>query len=710
MHKQFSAYLMMGVSVAALNTQMAFGAEAAANTATVETSAADPDNLETIMVVAARENRTSRGATNLNLSLRETPQSVTVIGRDIIENFSLDEANDVLRLTPGVNVESVETDRTYYNSRGFDIKSMQVDGIGLPFNWNVVGSLDTVIYDRIEVIRGANGLLTGTGNPSGTINYVRKRPTNDFQAYGEVSYGSWDTLRLEADISGPLTDDGSWAGRAIVAYEDGDSHLESYQNERLIFSALVDGQIGDNATLTLGYTQQNNDSDGVLWGALPMLDANGNQTDFDVSSSTTMDWTFWNTDSKTAFAELIYALPAGWEAKATVTFNDYDEPSELFYTYSSPAYDSETGLGLYGYPGAYYTASERWLVDVTLTGEFDLGGQSHELMFGANMSWSDTLYLQSAAPFTSPAWGALPSFPGWDGTEIARPDFDDATTAGDWTDKVRRLYGAANINVGEKLNLLLGFNYIDVKSEGFNFGETMDRDEQEISPYIGAVYDLTENLSVYASYSDIYEPQSESDVNHELLGAAVGKSYEAGLKGEWFDGNLYTAVSVFKASQDNYAEYAGSHGDGTSYYEGLDLRSKGFELEAAGRVTEWWSIQAGYTYLSLEDPDGNDARTFVPRDTFKMATDVDIEAIEGLSIGAAVRWQGDIHLDTWAGTINQEGYAIIDLNASYKVNEKFEIAFNVKNLTDKKYLASLYWDQAFYGNPQSATVRLKVRY
>ena len=133
MHKQFSAYLMMGVSVAALNTQMAFGAEAAANTATVETSAADPDNLETIMVVAARENRTSRGATNLNLSLRETPQSVTVIGRDIIENFSLDEANDVLRLTPGVNVESVETDRTYYNSRGFDIKSMQVDGIGLPF-------------------------------------------------------------------------------------------------------------------------------------------------------------------------------------------------------------------------------------------------------------------------------------------------------------------------------------------------------------------------------------------------------------------------------------------------------------------------------------------------------------------------------------------------------------------------------------------------
>jgi outer-membrane receptor for ferric coprogen and ferric-rhodotorulic acid len=99
--------------------------------------------VEEILVTARRENRTSKGATGLNLGLAETPQAVTVIDRAFIDTFGLDEANQVLGLTVGVNVEAVETDRTYYNARGFDIKSMQVDGVGLPFNWNVVGALDT---------------------------------------------------------------------------------------------------------------------------------------------------------------------------------------------------------------------------------------------------------------------------------------------------------------------------------------------------------------------------------------------------------------------------------------------------------------------------------------------------------------------------------------------------------------------------------------
>ncbi|TNE62562.1 MAG: TonB-dependent siderophore receptor [Alphaproteobacteria bacterium] len=686
------------------------GSMAAYGAARAETVAADKDeSLETILVVAAREARTSRGATNLNLSLAETPQSVTVIGRDIMDAFLLDEANQVLQMTTGVNVESVESDRTYYNSRGFDIKSMQVDGIGLPFVWNVAGALDTVIYDRVEVIRGANGLLTGTGNPSGTINYVRKRPTNDFQAYVEASYGSWDQKRLEADVSGPLTSSGTWAGRLIGAVEDSDSYLDLYHNKRTIFSALIDGQLGENATVTFGYTQQDNKSDGVLWGALTLLDNDGNQQSYDPSTTTSMDWTFWNTHSKTAFAELTYALPAGWEVKGTVTYNHYYEPSELFYVYSG-GYDSDTGLGLYGYPGAYDTSSDRWLVDVTVGGNYSLFGREQEAMFGVNMAWADSDYYSYAAPGDDPAWGALPSFPGWTGTELSRPAFGEGTLSSEWSDRVRRFYGATNMHLTDELSVLLGFNAIDVKTEGYSFGEPMDRDESEISPYIGVVYKLTDNLSAYASYSDIYEPQAEAEEDFTPLGAAVGKSYEAGLKGEWLDGKLYTALSVFKASQDNFAEYAGSRGDGSSFYQGIDLRSKGFELEAAGHITDWWSIQAGYTHIVLKDPDGNQARTFLPRDTFKMATTMDIPAVPGLTVGASLRWQDEIYLDTWAGSIIQGAYAIIGATASYDINEHVQVALNVQNLTDKKYLASLYWDQAFYGEPQSVMARLRVRY
>ena len=683
----------------------------AAEEATATPSAAEQIRVEDpIYVVAQRANRTSRGATVLPLSLIETPQSVTIIDRDFIDDFGLNDVNHVLDLTTGVNVEEVESDRTYYNSRGFDIKSMQTDGVGMPFNWNIVGALDTVLYDKIEVIRGANGLLTGTGNPSGTINYIRKRPTNDFNASAELSAGSWNKVRAEFDISGPLTESGSWAGRAVAAVQSSDSYLNLYSNDRTVFYGVIDGAIGNNATLTLGYAQQDNRSSGVFWGALPMLYSDGAQAEFDVSTTTTMSWTFWDTHTKTGFAELNYKLPGEWLVKGYLTYTDYHEPSNLFYTYASPSYDRDTGLGLYGYPGAYTADTDQLLFDGTASGPIYLFGRRHEFLLGFNISHSDSEYLQADAPFTDPAWGALPSFPGWTGLEIARPAFGDYYKQGDWSDDMKRLYGVAKINVTDELNIIAGFNAIDVKSDGYNFGESMERDEQAVSPYAGLTYNLTDNIVAYGSYSDIYEPQGEFDVNYKLLGAAVGKSYEAGPKAEWFGGRLFTSAAWFKASQDNYAEWGGYHLDGVSYYVGTDLRSHGFELEAAGRVTDDWSVQAGFTHLTLEDPSGAEARTFIPRSTFNLGTKYIVSAIPGLELGGTLKWQGDIYLDNGLGIICQDAFLVGSVFASYRVSNRVEFAINVDNIGDEKYLSSLYWDQAFYAEPRNFTGVLRLTY
>lgn len=180
------------------------------------------DSMETVMIVTEREARTSKGATGLELSLADTPQSETVIDSEAIETFGLTDINSMLRLATGVNVESAETDRTYYNSRGFDITSMQVDGVGMPFDNLIVGDIDTALYDKVEIVRGANGLLTGIGNPSGTINYVRKRPTNDLLANADLTYGSWNLKRVETDVSTPLTSSGAWAARVVGVFQDKD--------------------------------------------------------------------------------------------------------------------------------------------------------------------------------------------------------------------------------------------------------------------------------------------------------------------------------------------------------------------------------------------------------------------------------------------------------------------------------------------------------
>lgn len=455
------------------------------------------NRVEEILVIGQRENRSSRGALVLPVSVFDTPQSVTVVDGQFIDDFGLDDVNTLLNLVTGVNVEEVETDRTYYNARGFDIKSMQVDGIGLPFNWNVVGSLDTYVYDKVEVIRGANGLLTGVGAPSGTINYIRKRPTNDAFTRFELSGGSWDRARVEADVSSPLTATGSWAGRIVGAAQTTDSYLDGYSSDRAIGSGIIEGQLTEKATLSLGYTQQNNDADGVLWGALPLLYDDGRQTEYGRSTSTTQNWTQWDTEIRTGFAEVNYVFSPRWNLLTTVTYNDYQENSELFYTYGAP--NEATGLGLYGYPGNYDSKSDRTLFDSTLTGAFDLIGRTHEVLFGASIAKANYDDQQRDALFPGPAWDLTPKFPGWSGNEIPEPLWDPARVASDWESDFRRVFGVARLNLTDSLELVTGFNGISTHTKGVSWGATQDSDEAEISPYVGVVYAITDSVNAYAA-------------------------------------------------------------------------------------------------------------------------------------------------------------------------------------------------------------------
>jgi len=221
--------MLMATSAAALLSAAVAHAEAP------EAPAADSEARE-VVVIGKRVIKGSAGATGLDLSLRETPQSVTIVTAAQIKEFALTDANQLLATIPGINVEADETDRTYYNSRGFDILNFQVDGVGQPLDWGLqVGALDTALFERIDAIRGATGMLTGTGNPSAVINYIRKRPTKTFQADVTASYGSWDNARLTADVSGPLNEDGTVAGRFVYARTVSDSYLDYYSTDRSVY-------------------------------------------------------------------------------------------------------------------------------------------------------------------------------------------------------------------------------------------------------------------------------------------------------------------------------------------------------------------------------------------------------------------------------------------------------------------------------------------
>lgn len=667
------------------------------------------DTENRITVIGDRAEGVASGATGLPLAIVDTPQSVTVIDRGVLDDFAFDEVNDVLRYVTGVNVEEAETDRTYYNARGFDITEAMVDGIQLPNIWGPsIGSLDTVMWDSIEVVRGANGLLSGVGNPSGTINYRRKHSTGERRISGELTASSWNRVRGEFDIDMPLTADGNWGVRIAGAAQNGDSYLRDYRSSRTAIQAVVDGRLSDSLAVSFGYARQQGTSRGVLWGALPLLDSAGNQLDWDVSTSTTQDWTYWKSTDQTAFGEATWTFAPGWSVRTHLTRRVNDEPSRLFYVYGTP--DAETGLGLYGYPGGYLSTARGWIWDNRLDGTFKLFGRDQKLTVGVQRTAAKFGYLTYPVATTDPAWGALPSLQsGWDGSEVAYPAFGDPVESARINDRQWRVRAATDLELTDRIGLILGANYVDVQTTGFTFGVSAARSESAVSPFVGATFKVVPGVNFYASYSDIFNPQKELGTDLRPVGSAKGKSWEAGLKGETPDKALFGSVALFRSEQSNLAESSGYDADlGQTLYTGIFVRSQGIEAEIGGRIASGLTLQGGVTHLSLEGRDGAPVRTYVPRTTANLL--LRWEPVEKLQLGAALRWQDDISTTNTLGTIRQGDYATLQLQAGYKLTDNVSFNLNVANVTNHKHLASLYWDQSFYAPPRSVTGSIRMTF
>lgn len=425
------------------------------------------DSSEQVVEQDSYQNQPSRSATKLELSNRETPQSVSTITRAKLDDFKLTSVNEVLKNTTGVTVEEVETDRTYYTARGFDVTNFQFDGIGAPFIYgSQAGDLDTALFERIEVLRGANGLMSGTGNPSATVNFVRKRPTAETQAKVDLTAGSWDMRRLDTDLSGALNADGSVRGRMVYAHEDKNSYLDRYGREKNVFLGVVEMDLTDSTLFTLGHSLQKSDADSPLWGALPTVYSDGSETDFSRSTSTSSDWSYWNNQENRSFAELTQQLGDAWELKGVLTRAELKNDGRLFYIYGTP--DRDTGLGLFSYPSLYEAKNTQHIADLYASGPFALAGREHELVVGANWSRSE---LEDVSHYGQGIGTPLPPLQDWSG-DYPMPSFDARVAGSEFTDKQKSGYGVVRWSLADSLKLITGARSIDVDSEGTSYGKS----------------------------------------------------------------------------------------------------------------------------------------------------------------------------------------------------------------------------------------------
>lgn len=671
-------------------------------------------DLDAVLVVAQRTSRVSNGATNLDLAIKDTPQSISVVSSEQMQQFGTNSLNEALRMATGIQVEEWETNRTNFTARGFDIANTQIDGVGLPNGWGIVtGAQDTFGYEKLEVIRGANGLLTGVGNAAGTINYVRKRPTNDPQGSAGISYGSWGTTRAEVDYSTPFTENGTWAGRVVATHEEGDSYLRGKDDTRDFVYGVVDGQIGDNGTLTLGYSWQDAKTNGNMWGALGFMYSDGTQAEWDRGASTTQDWTYWDTTTRTAFVEYIHQLGADWQLKLSYNHRDIRNDDKLFYAtdLAGTGMDPETGLGLQGYPWGGHDKLTADLLSATLNGRFQMFGRDQEMMLGVAWSRSENSNSQYAAMCGEEACNyiPMPAFP-WPGDHVAEPVWGESSVYSTLDERLKRAYGATRLSLADKLKAVIGFNYAEYHREGVNYGVVFDQTESQTSPYAGLTFDFTPNVLGYVSYSDIYQPQSQSDADGRYLDPTKGKNYEIGVKADWLDKRLLTTLAMFKAEQDGLATGAGYNDIGQFYYEGVDVESKGFELEATGKLTDHVDMVFGYTALKLTGQDGDDTYRWVPRRAANLMLSARLPSYTALSFGIGGRWQSDIsNMESNGFTVRQDSYAVFNGFVGWDFLPNATLRLNVNNVGDEKYINTLRYS-GYYGAPRNYTLSLNWRF
>ena len=640
-------------------------------------------------------------------SLREIPQSVSVVTRQSLDDQNVADLGESMRYVAGMRSNPTGTGVENIESRGFLIGNYLIDGQAVKGGQGMWGNtlIDMSLYDRAEVWRGPTGMLEGAGDPSGTINLVRKRAQSELGFQAATTFGSWNRQRAEIDLTGALNKEGTLRGRLVGIYDDRDSFMnEVFLSKKTLYGTL-EYDFTRNTTLSIGATEQRGDS--LVFVGLPQLPRGVNP---DVARSTYLGSRNGTKDdyAHRYFAELEHRLDGG--AKLKLMASQHLRGTELnrFMTHSlvDPVTRTATVRGTH----QRSREDDRGL-DGYLSLPFMLGGHQQELVAGANYQTYQGGQVQ----------GRVVTFR----QNVDRPDLDLTLPPEDLGPTPRTrvkqygTYAQLRLKPWQPLTVLVGGRLA--------WWETTDPDvrgnDQAIDarfvPNVGLIYDLNAQLSAYASYNRIFAPQTERYVTEAMLKPRTGEQFEVGLKGAYFDGRLNAHVAAFRI---NDVDRAISDPDNEDYSLAAgEVRSQGLEAEVSGRIARGWDLTAGYAYTATKhvaasvDQQGRPFNSSFPRHNFSVWTKYRLSEgpLARMSVGGGLRAVSGGYERYGDFAWKQGGYTVASLQFGYEINRNLSATLTVDNLFDKVYfqrLASHEFRQTYYGEPRSITLAIRARF
>lgn len=678
-------------------------------------------------------------ASKTDQSFREIPQSVSVVTRQLLDDRKVVDVEQALALTPGVIVAD---NSGRYFSRGFQITSMQMDG-GAPLAlgaYTYQPQQEMAFYDRVEVMRGASGLLGGVGDPGGIINLVRKKPLAQPQIDVTLSAGSWSNLRSEIDATGPLNAERSVRGRAVLAYQDADSYFDYIGIEKPSLYGVLEADLTPDTLLTVGASYGKVKQTGD-YGGLPRF-TDGRSLGLPGNTTFSNPWSFFHYKNQEVFAQLAQRFDNHWQLKFNASHTQTDQ--NRLWSSLSGAVNAQTLAGPLWRGGALDSSNTQDVVDLHLSGPFSALGRKHELLLGLDWQrvrshWQNLSFADSAR-----VGGNVFDIQPW------TPQFGQYNLAlseryAPWGQEQVGGYGVLRFNPTDRLHVIAGArvsryeftqtisNILDTAGTTTPRSAKSFEESAKVTPYGGVIYDLDAHWSAYVSYSSIFKPQALS-MSGPLPGTPLdpikGRSYEAGVKGELMDGKLNATFSIFNVERTGtavldtrYTATPSLWGAACCYLPQGKVTSQGFDVELGGQIAAGWQIAAGYTFNETRDKTENKVfSSITPRHLFKLATAYTLPGEwSRWRVGGTGRIQSAQFVSgTITGTngtsqaydFTQPGHAVWDLMAQYQIDPRWSLSLNVNNVLDKRYYQTV--GTVFNGNmqglPRNAMLTLRGKF
>lgn len=653
-------------------------------------------------------------------SLREIPQSVSVLTRQQMDDQGLTTVDAAMDQVTGVITTGFAGEPVFL-SRGYRM-SPQIDGVqSTSSNGRYASSLPALaMYDRIEVLRGPGGLLSGNGEPGGVINYVKKRPRHDPAVSARLSAGSWDQYYAELDATGPLNAEGTLRGRAVLAWQDEHKFYDVATDQAKLFYGVLAYDLTPATTLGLSasYSHRRHTP---FWGLPRYSDGS-----LPARSSFVGYDHLMRTQQTDLGIDLEHRFNGGWRLKGG--YSQVGLERTYLIGYGTSPIDVSTGLGNYLTGNDRYDSTDRSF-DVNVTGPVQLFGRTHRLTFGYDRLESNT--TMGAAPWgRGSGWDLLNNhdFSAWIPADGNQTQYRTARAG---------FYGHAHIRPADAWTFVLGGRWSDyrTKSRGVtvpaDWNVSAAKANGRFTPFGGVLWDMTRQVTLYGSYAEIFEPQSDLDHNRQALKPRTGWQTEVGAKGEFFDGRLNASVALFRIRDENRSiidpdpahAVCGSSGTGSCSVAAGLWQSQGWEAEVSGSPARGWDVSASYTRTQTKvlraasvDTENQVANANMPEHLFKFwtqyrpGTAILGGALEGWTFGAGVYASSRYAFSTLYPY--QGGYATVSAKAGYRINRQWDATLMIGNLFDRSYLerAGILGAYNIYGKPRNFTLTLRGRF